>query len=75
MSASTTPDGANTTYSYGVVLPSDSLLRPGDFFTVYDFAGYVPGTQEAPPNFVFSTAKTGPTPAGVAPPTTRPSTT
>lgn len=60
-------DGSNFRYNYGVVLTSDSVLRTGDYFTVYDFAGIVPGTNTQPTGFTFSSANTGPTPPGTIP--------
>ena len=62
-----TPDGDNFRYSYGVVLTSDSTLRTGDFFTIYDFEGLVPNSNSQPAGFTFTTSPTGPTPAGTSP--------
>ncbi len=58
---------ADYRYNYGVVLTSDSTLKTGDFFTIYDFSGYVPGSNIQPANFKFSSALSGPTPAGTLP--------
>src|SRR4051794_30067381 len=60
-------DGDNFRYTYGVILTSDCTLKTGDFFTVYDFQGFVPGTNVQPANFTFSIAKTGKTPPGTNP--------
>src|SRR5262249_18191605 len=46
---------------------SDSVLRPGDFFTVFDFAGMVPGSQVMPDGWALNTAKTGGNPGGTIP--------
>lgn len=62
-----TPDGDNFRYSYGVVLTSDSILRTGDFFTVYDFQGLVGGSNTQPDNFVYSSSLVGATPSGTIP--------
>ena len=62
-----TPDNGDFRYTYAVVLTSDSLLEPGDFFTIYDFAGYVDGTASGEPNFTFSTSSSGQTPVGTVP--------
>jgi hypothetical protein len=67
VSGSVTPEGSNYSYSYGVVLTSNTTLQTGDFFTVYDFPGFVPGTNTQPAGFTFSTALVGPTPPGAAP--------
>jgi hypothetical protein len=69
---SVTPDGGNYRYTYAILLPTDAVLRPGDYFTIYDFDGFVPGsdmvsgTPDAP-DWSFSANLTGPTPDGVSP--------
>ena len=62
-----TPDGSNFRYSYGVVLTSDSTLKTGDYFTVYDFVGAVAGTNAQPAGFTFSSQNLGITPHGTLP--------
>ena len=62
-----TQDGANFRYSYGVVLTSDATLKTGDYFTVYDFAGAIPGSNVQPAGFTFSTQNVGVTPSGTLP--------
>ncbi len=52
-------------FTYSVDLQSKGVLQPGDFFTIYDFAGRVDGTELQPANFHFSSATSGPTPAQV----------
>jgi hypothetical protein len=69
---SVTPDSGLYRYTYGVVLPTDSILRPGDYFTIYNFDGLVAGTAQSSgadssPFWTFSTSAVGPTPAGVLP--------
>ena len=64
-SSSAQADGSNTRYTYGVVLTSDSTLKTGDFFTVYDFPGAVTGTNVQPAGWTFSSANTGMTPPGI----------
>ena len=34
-------------FTYAIVLPTDSVLRPGDYFTIYDFDGFVAGSEMA----------------------------
>lgn len=62
-----TKDTSNYRYSYGVVLTSDSTLKNGDFFTIYDFQGLQAGTNTQPDGFTFSSATVGPTPGGTIP--------
>ncbi len=55
-------------WQYAIVLPTDSQLRNGDYFTIYDFDGFVDGSQVAPSaDWVFSSALLGPTPPKVLP--------
>lgn len=69
---SVTPSGGMYRFTYAIVLPTDAQLRPGDYFTIYDFDGFVPGSASASGSplsgdWTFSTAKTGPTPARTNP--------
>ncbi|MFO0824073.1 MAG: hypothetical protein U0792_13335 [Gemmataceae bacterium] len=69
---SVTPDAGMYRYTYAVKLPTDAVLRPGDYFTIYDFDGFVPGSATASgsaysSNWTFSSNPVGPTPAGVGP--------
>jgi hypothetical protein len=66
-SLSVTPEGTNFRFSYTVVLPSDYMLKSGDYFTIYDFAGLIPTPDASPVNWEYSTQMVGPTPARVAP--------
>ncbi len=61
-----TPDAGDFRYAYGVVLTSDSVLNTGDFFTIFDFAGFIEGSNVQPDGFDFSVSNTG----GVPPLTT-----
>ena len=67
VSATVTPDGSNQRYTYGIVLTSDSTLKTGDFFTIYDFQGTVPGSNVQPAGFTLTSANTGGTPVGTTP--------
>src|SRR5215467_4991710 len=62
-----TPSGSNFTWTYSASLTNDETLQNGNFFTIYDFAGFVSGTNFQPANWVFSSAMTGKTPAKVTP--------
>lgn len=69
---SITPEGGNYQFTYAIVLPTDAVLQAGDYFTIYNFAGLVPGSESASgsltsSNWTFSTSNIGPTPAGVVP--------
>ena len=62
-----TPNGANFTWTYTASLTNDETLQSGNFFTIYDFNGFVPGTNFQPANWVFSSANVGVTPSKVTP--------
>lgn len=67
VSVSVTPDAGNYRWTYAIILPTDSQLRSGDYFTIYDFGGYVPGTVVAPSDWSLSVANTGTTPSRLNP--------
>jgi hypothetical protein len=66
------PEAGMYRYTYAIVLPTDSVMRPGDYFTIYDFEGFVPGSEMADgspysPDWSFTAANLGRTPAGTTP--------
>jgi hypothetical protein len=61
VSVTVTPDSGNFRWTYAIVLPTDMKLESGNYFTIYDFAGYKPGSESAPEGWTFSTSKVGPT--------------
>ena len=64
---SITPDGGNFRWTYAVVVTTDVKVNPGDYFTIYDFGGLVPGSVVAPAGWNFNSTKSGPTPPGTNP--------
>lgn len=62
-----TPEGELFRWTYAIVLPTDSQLQTGDYFTIYDFAGLAQTSNVQPEYWEFSMANTGPTPEGVLP--------
>ena len=65
-STSTYDAGTNSySYTYGVVLTSESTVQKGDYFTVYDFAGYT-GSASAPAGWTLTMSNTGTTPSGIS---------
>ncbi len=66
-SVTITPEAGNFRWTYSIVLPTDQKLQAGDYFTIYDFGGLVPGTNSQPPDWAYSTAKVGPVPSGLSP--------
>jgi PEP-CTERM motif len=56
------PEAGNYRWTYAIVLPTDMQLQSGNFFTVYDFHGYIPGSESAPEGWSLTTVSRGPTP-------------
>lgn len=48
--------GGKFNHTYSVIVTNDTVLQPGDFFTVYDFGGMIADTNLQPANFTFSTS-------------------
>jgi len=67
VSVSVNPEGDKFRWTYAIVLPTDSQLRSGDYFTIYDFGGYVPNSTVAPTDWTVQVAKFGPTTPGLNP--------
>ena len=60
---SITPAGSNFTYDYNAsITANQEEVVSGNFFRIFDFAGYVPGSATAPLNWVVSIANSNPTP-------------
>lgn len=62
ISVTITPEGENFRWTYAIVLPTDMKLQSGNYFTIYDFNGYMPGGESAPEGWVWSVSKSGVTP-------------
>jgi hypothetical protein len=63
LSVTVTPEAGNYRWTYAIVLPTDMKLQSGNYFTIYDFQGYLPGGEVAPSaDWTFSANKVGPTP-------------
>jgi hypothetical protein len=61
VSVTVNPEGGNFRWTYAIVLPTDMKLQAGNYFTIYDFQGYVPGGESAPDGWTFGSSKLGPT--------------
>jgi hypothetical protein len=67
---SVTPDGPNFRWTYEADLTNNErldLTKNVAFFTIYDFAGLVPGTNMQPMDWAFSSALVGVTPPKILP--------
>src|SRR5690242_20192114 len=60
--ASTAPSGSNFNYNYVATIAAGDQLQTGDFFRIYDFAGYVAGSVVAPAGWSVSVINLNPTP-------------
>lgn len=63
--SSVTHSGQDYRWSYQVDLTSGELIRKGNYFTIVDFAGFIPGSNFQPLHWVFSTAMVGKMPQGL----------
>jgi hypothetical protein len=53
-------EGSDFRWTYNINVPGYNQIRTGDYFTIYDFAGYVPaGGSTQPSGWTFSAANTG----------------
>lgn len=76
VSVTVQPESGNFRWTYSVVLPTDMQLQAGNYFTIYDFSGYVPGSGGvlspfpgpwASAYWTFSVSNVGPTPPLLSP--------
>jgi hypothetical protein len=76
VSVSVQPEAGNFRWTYSVVLPTDMTLQAGDYFTIYDFGGYIAGSAKvlspypddsAKGYWTVSSSKVGPTPERLNP--------
>ena len=64
---SVTPTGPNFTWDYTGIVTNNQTVNAGDFFTIYDFGGYVAGSAVAPLGWSVSVQLLGITPSDVIP--------
>ncbi|MFO0847099.1 MAG: PEP-CTERM sorting domain-containing protein [Gemmataceae bacterium] len=62
-----TPEDGKYRWTYAIVLPTDMKLQSGNYFTIYDFNGYIPGGETAPDGWTVSSSNVGPTPDRLRP--------
>src|SRR5438093_12764141 len=61
------PEGSDFRWTYSAILTADETLHTNNFFTIYDFDGFIPGSNLQPANWAFSSALLGQTPSKVLP--------
>lgn len=59
---SVTAEGSDYRWNYSAAITGSDEIRTGDFFRIYDFFGYVPGSITAPAGWTASVALTNTTP-------------
>ena len=67
VSVSITPEADKFRWTYAIVLPTDAMIRAGDYFTIYDFAGLVAGSESQPADWAFATVEVRRRPGGGEP--------
>jgi hypothetical protein len=61
--SSITGGGGDFTWNYSANVIVDQRVVTGDFFTIYDFGNFAPGSNMQPAGWVFSSSLLGQTPA------------
>lgn len=64
---SVTPKAGNYVWMYNVDVDVNTTIKKGDFFTIYDFNGFIPGSNTQPANWAFASANLGQTAAKTLP--------
>ena len=62
-----TASGSNFQWNYATNVTVDQKVVSGDFFTIYDFGGFIPGSNTQPAGWTFSSSLVGITPGQVSP--------
>jgi hypothetical protein len=62
-----TVDQQSTIWSYTINITSEQNATTGDFFTIYDFGSFNPGSNMQPAGWTFSSAFVGTTPSQTNP--------
>jgi hypothetical protein len=65
--SSTSPTGSDFTWNYSANVTVDQRVQAGDFFTIYDFGNFNPGSNIQPGNWAFSSSLLGTNPSFVTP--------
>jgi hypothetical protein len=61
--SSIVPSGGDFTWNYSANVTVDQRVGHDDFFTIYDFGNFVPGSNTQPTGWVFSSSLLGRTPS------------
>ena len=61
------PEDSNFRWNYATFVTADQRVETGDYFTIYDFGIFVPGSNLQPTDWAFSSSLLGITPTLVLP--------
>ena len=61
----TSPSGTNTVWGYHIDITVNQQVTTGDFFTIYDFGPFIPGSNVQPSGWTFSMSLVTPPPSGI----------
>jgi hypothetical protein len=64
---STTGNATTTNWNYTINVTAGQEVISGDFFTIYDFGNFIPGSNFQPSGWTFASSLSGATPPGVNP--------
>ena len=67
VSAGPSADQQNTVWSYKIDITAEQNVTTGDFFTIYDFGNFMPGSNVEPSGWTFSASLVGTTPSQTNP--------
>jgi hypothetical protein len=65
--SSIVPSGSDFTWNYSANVTVDQRVEHDDFFTIYDFGNFVPGSNTQPTGWMFSSSLLGRTPSFLTP--------
>ena len=59
--------GSDTVWNYDIAVPAQTEVQTGDFFTIYDFGNFIPGSNQQPVGWTLTAFGIGNTPAKTLP--------
>lgn len=65
LSGTSTNGSGNTVFNYTASTTANDQIAPGNFFRIYDFNGYIPGSITAPAGWTVSVSATDTPPSSV----------
>ncbi len=59
--------GNNSVWNYSLDIAAQTQVQTGDFFTIYDFGNFIPGSNSQPVGWALSSSNVGETPGKTLP--------